>query len=218
MKKTNIFLIRHGEVVNPQKIMYGSLVDVPLSFIGMGQIKTLAHQLRQRGISPDAIFSSNLTRAIHSAEIIKEILAPNIQIQQDIRLRDIDHPGLERHTIEWGDTIPDMWNYKGPEMEGVSLERREDLVDRMIASISDIKNSSEGKTALVVSHGHPTAYLMWAFLHPNETNLPLPSDLMKQGIYLGKAEAWHLRFNNGIFVEHERISREGVGRMNKEKL
>lgn len=79
--KTEVFLIRHGEVDNPKNIAYGSLVDVPLTLKGMEQIRALGNEFKKEGIVPDAIYSSFHTRGIHSAEILKEMLAPNIELR-----------------------------------------------------------------------------------------------------------------------------------------
>src|SRR5258708_26738639 len=69
---TTIFLIRHGEVDNPEDIIYGRLPNYRLSEKGEIQVKKTAEFLTDKHI--DAIYSSPLTRALQSAEIIKDTL------------------------------------------------------------------------------------------------------------------------------------------------
>ncbi|MDP3987639.1 MAG: histidine phosphatase family protein [Candidatus Levybacteria bacterium] len=208
---TEVYLIRHGEVDNPQDKAYGSLIDVPLTAEGIEQIKILGREFKKAGIIPDVIYSSFHTRGIRSAEILREMLAPNIKLRQDDRLRDMDHPGLEKKytTSDVVNKINDVWNYNWPsEDKNIPIEKREDMIERLTEVISEIVKANQGKNVFIIVHGHPSAFYIWSLLHPNEKGMPLPSNLIREGIYLKKGKARKLIFENSTFIESERFSKE----------
>lgn len=69
-KKIEIYLVRHGEIVNDGKKRYIGQVDVPLNDIGRLQAVKLRDGFKQ--IPLDKVFCSDLTRAIDTASIICE--------------------------------------------------------------------------------------------------------------------------------------------------
>jgi alpha-ribazole phosphatase len=73
-----IYLLRHGEVAGAQTRRFIGHLDVPLSARGEEQCEAQARRLRGAGLT--AVFSSDLTRARRSAEIIgaPHGLAPRI--------------------------------------------------------------------------------------------------------------------------------------------
>jgi len=67
-RPTLIYLLRHGEVVGAETLRFIGHLDVPLSPRGEAQC---AHQaVRLRGVGLAAVFTSDLSRARHSGEII----------------------------------------------------------------------------------------------------------------------------------------------------
>ena len=67
-----LFLVRHGEVINPggdRPVFYGAM-DVPLSPLGEDEAKAAGQYLKQFDL--DLIVSSPLSRAIFGAEKVKE--------------------------------------------------------------------------------------------------------------------------------------------------
>lgn len=202
---TLIYFIRHGEVHNPKRIIYGSSVDVPLNELGFRQMEILAARLRDRGVKPDVIYTSHLLRAIQSAEAMAKIF-PQAPIRRDKDLRDTDEPGLKDKTLDWLESIGGD-EYNNPALKDFEIERPEKIVERVMKVLAQIREEHEGKTIFVVSHGDPIAFTMWRLLHP-EGQLPPLSELGKHG-YLKKAESWRAEFNReGKVIEHELVSRE----------
>ncbi|MFT7676712.1 MAG: broad specificity phosphatase PhoE [Planctomycetota bacterium] len=79
-------VIRHGDVVPPRGgPVYGDL-DVPLSELGLRQSAAAAERIAERQI--DAIYSSDLARAVHLAECVSAT-RPKTPIGVDTRLREI---------------------------------------------------------------------------------------------------------------------------------
>jgi alpha-ribazole phosphatase len=67
-RPTLIYLLRHGEVVGAETLRFIGHLDVPLSPRGEAQC---AHQAaRLRGVGLAAVFTSDLSRARHSGEIL----------------------------------------------------------------------------------------------------------------------------------------------------
>lgn len=101
--------------------------------------------------------------------------------------------------------INDIWNYKWPEGSNIVVEKREDMIERMTAALSDIVKSNEGKTVFVIVHGHPSAFLLWRLLNPKEKTMPLPLELIKKGIYLKKAGICRLEFKDSLSIPTPRV-------------
>jgi broad specificity phosphatase PhoE len=66
---TTIYLLRHGEVHNPEGIIYGHLPGYRLSEFGRAEIGSAAEALSERGPF-DALLTSPLERAQESASIV----------------------------------------------------------------------------------------------------------------------------------------------------
>jgi broad specificity phosphatase PhoE len=54
---TNIFLIRHGDVENPEGIIYDGTIS--LSEFGKKKMRALGRTFREGGITPSAVVSSD---------------------------------------------------------------------------------------------------------------------------------------------------------------
>lgn len=205
MKITTIYLIRHGEVYNPNKTVYGS--DIKLSETGFNQMKLLATRLKQENVIPDIIYTSPFMRALQSAKTIADVYG-GVNIQEEKSLQDTFAPGVEGKPVDWLESVVgDIYNYEGPEVIG-EVEKPEDIVERMISCIKKIQLQHEGKTVFIVSHGDPTAFTMWKLLHLESESIPSITELEKDS-YLKKGEAWRIVFGeNGRALEHELIARD----------
>ncbi len=81
---TEILLIRHGETGwNAERRLQGH-VDIALNAEGLRQARALAHALRDEAL--DAVFSSDLQRAWHTAQAIAA--ARGMEVQTDPGLRE----------------------------------------------------------------------------------------------------------------------------------
>lgn len=72
-----LYLLRHGEAIDRDDPRYANDADRPLTAKGTQRTRALARALRQMDITFDAIFSSPLTRARETAEIIERGLSPH---------------------------------------------------------------------------------------------------------------------------------------------
>jgi broad specificity phosphatase PhoE len=205
MQKTTVFLIRHGDVDNPKGIIYDGTIS--LSEFGKQKMRAFGRNLREKGVNPDAVVSSDFLRAMQSSEeIMSNYYDLNLSIEPDSRLQDPDSPDLFGKSLLWLAEIVDP--YTDLELKNLRIERPESFTARMMSAINDVLGKRQGKTVFIVSHGDPTAFAMWQLLNPGKS-LPSLRELTNEKgrvVYLEKGEAWRILFDeDGSVVEHEHI-------------
>jgi broad specificity phosphatase PhoE len=85
---TRVYLIRHADVLNPKKVLYGHLDNFPLSPRGRQQAQLLGQRLRDAGLA--RIVHSPLQRARETAELIEEQLPQHVPLIEDPELREAE--------------------------------------------------------------------------------------------------------------------------------
>lgn len=136
---TRLFLVRHGETFdNERKIMQGQ-TQGELNAAGKAQAEALSRQLR--GEHFDAVVSSDLNRAIQTAEIIARPHGMTVTTTPLLRERD------------WGDFtgryIPDLKGLPFPE----NTETLDRLLDRAACFLDFIRTNYPGRQVVAVGHG-----------------------------------------------------------------
>jgi probable phosphoglycerate mutase len=84
MQPTRLLAIRHGETVSNQAGRFQGQADSPLSPVGTAQSQALAARLAGAGLA--ALYSSDLGRAVGTAQLIAA--ATGLPLQIDARLRE----------------------------------------------------------------------------------------------------------------------------------
>ncbi len=144
-----IYFIRHGESEQNKKELITGHIDSVLSEEG---IKQAEEALLNLDTDYSEIYSSDLTRCKHTAEILNKNL--NIPIFYDPRLRERHFGSLEG--MSWNDIDPTIrekdrhQHYDYREFGGESVD---DVKSRVLAFINDIKESKNDKKILVVTSG-----------------------------------------------------------------
>lgn len=167
---TRLILIRHGESLYNLEKRYTGQTDVPLTKKGILQAKITADYILEN-YKIDAIYSSDLIRAIDTARPIA--VALGLPIKTDSRLREI-------YAGEWqGMLFSDVSVRYAKEYEeykiGAGLKRThggESLYDvqvRAHSAVLDIIRDNPDKTVLISSHNGPIKALTAPFL-----NIELP--------------------------------------------
>ena len=151
--RTVVHLLRHGEVHNPDRILYGRLEGFRLSTLGRQMADLAADHLRDHDITH--VVSSPLIRA-------RETAAPSaamhgLEVSIDERVIEAENAfeglpvaggtGLLRHPR----LLPKMLNPLRPSWGEPYVE----IVERMRAAILDAREAARGHEALVVSHQAP---------------------------------------------------------------
>ncbi|MDD4680823.1 MAG: histidine phosphatase family protein [Clostridia bacterium] len=89
LKGKRLFLIRHGEIRQHREKIFLGQADIPLSEKGREQAKKSALELKNYSISTNRIYTSDLSRAAETAEIIRVGLSPEIEIILEPEFREI---------------------------------------------------------------------------------------------------------------------------------
>ena len=150
---STVHVVRHGEVENPNKILYGRQPGWGLSLRGQEMAKTLGDW--SRTIDLGALHVSPLQRAQETAAPIAA--AHNIAITTDERLIEAANvfegkpfgvgDGVLKHPSSWRH----LWNPWRPSWG----EPYEEQINRMLAAIFAARDAADGKDAIVVSHQLP---------------------------------------------------------------
>jgi 2,3-bisphosphoglycerate-dependent phosphoglycerate mutase len=149
-----LWLVRHGETTwNSERRAQGHL-DVPLSSLGRDQATMLAHRLR--GTSFDAIYSSDLSRALETARIVNSNLGGRSQVLADARWREQMLGALQGlNTSEVsamlearGATRPVLVTDRYPDAES-----RSELMERIKLGLSELIRRHPDGRVIVFSHG-----------------------------------------------------------------
>lgn len=157
---TTIILIRHGETDWNIERRYQGQDGPGLNDTGRAQAQQIAEHL-QNGSSPTALYSSDLTRAIQTAEVIGAVL--NLAPQPDPRLR-------ERHFGAWQGFARDdiaeayeayrlRWDAAPLDVAPPDGETWAEVLARFTESLNAIAADHPGETVGVVSHGGSMAIL-----------------------------------------------------------
>lgn len=147
---TTIAFMRHGEVLNPQGIVYGRLPGFDLSEEGCRQAAAAGRFVADK-LVVDQIFSSPMLRAQHTAVII----AQGKPVQESLLLN-------ETHSYYEGQPATVLAGLKGDFYTGVPAEFEQPaaIVNRLSEFIREIRAAHAGQTIVAVSHGDPIAFLI----------------------------------------------------------
>ena len=153
-RTTRVHLVRHGQVHNPRRMVYGRLPGWTLSKKGRAQAEAVARALAGRPVS--ALYSSPLERAQETAAILSRALAVPVRVRDDLiesalaaQWEGLSWPHVwVRHRREWE-------TYRQRPLELRAPEPLADLAQRMAAAVRDIAATHAGEEVVAVSHGDP---------------------------------------------------------------
>lgn len=150
---TTVHLLRHGEVYNPDKILYGRLADYHLSDLGQQMAVLAADALADRDITE--IVSSPLDRAQETAAPIAAKLGLTPVI--DDRIIEAENV-FEGQRVSVGDGVlrqPRAWRHLYNPFRPSWGERYVDVAARMRAAVTDARRRNTGHEVVMVSHQLP---------------------------------------------------------------
>lgn len=150
---TRLFVVRHGETQwNVIEKQQGHL-DSPLTDRGIKQAQCLAEGLLDKNI--DVLYSSDLGRAMHTAEIIAKKL--NLEIHKDPRLRERHLGSMQRLTkTQFANQFPQeaaQFDSGDPEYILPGGESANQRFNRSIECTEELAKREAGKRILIVAHG-----------------------------------------------------------------
>ncbi|UCH45037.1 MAG: histidine phosphatase family protein [Nitrospiraceae bacterium] len=166
-----IYLIRHGETEDAEEKRYKGHIDVPLSANGIKQIQRLSeyivHYCSSRSNSLNssnrlnslnglnAVYSSGLSRALKSAEIIAEPFKLKPVVIENLKERSFGvWEGMTFSEIE--EKYPDAfraWADNPLEYSPIEGENTLDVRDRALKAWNEIIRNHMDEAIAIVSHG-----------------------------------------------------------------
>jgi len=160
-ERTIVHLLRHGEVHNPEKILYGRLSGYFLSDLGKEMAERAAHALAQRDVA--AVISSPLERAQQTATPIAA--AHKLEIGTDPNLIEAENI-FEGQRVAVGDGAlrdPKSWRHLYNPVRPSWGEPYKVIANRMQQAVADARTLARGREVVLVSHQLPIWIARMAF-------------------------------------------------------
>ena len=150
---TTVHVMRHGEVHNPEKVLYGRLPGYRLSENGQAQAQAVADALADRDIV--LVVASPLQRAQETAKPIADRLGIDVATDHDL-IESVNY--FQGRRISPGDGAwrdPRVWWQLRNPFTPSWGERYKDIAVRMTTAIENARAKAAGHEAVVVSHQLP---------------------------------------------------------------
>ncbi len=152
-EQTIVHLLRHGEVYNPDKILYGRLPGFVLSDLGHQMAERVGETLKDRDIVE--VWASPLERAQQTATPLA--LAKGLDIVTDDRIIEADNV-FEGQRVSIGDGVlkqPKAWKHLYDPFKPSWGEPYKQIAARMRDAVFSARESARGHEILLVSHQLP---------------------------------------------------------------
>ncbi|MCW2756986.1 MAG: histidine phosphatase family protein [Nocardioidaceae bacterium] len=153
MTTTVVHLLRHGEVHNPEGVLYGRLPGFRLSTRGEAMAERVAERIGDRDIT--LLVASPLERAQQTAAPLAA--ARGLEIHSDPRIIESTNVfegkpfTIKGSLLRSPGTWPKLWNPFTPSWG----EPYKQVAARMWAAVLDARAEAEGHEAVLVSHQLP---------------------------------------------------------------
>jgi broad specificity phosphatase PhoE len=148
-----IHFLRHGEVENPEKILYGRQPGWRLS--DRGQDMAVAVSEWSKNLPLGAVLASPLQRAQETAAPVAKV--HGLPIHTEVRLIEATNV-FEGQKFEFGSGVlkhPKSWRHLYNPWKPSWGEPYEEQISRMLASLFAARDLADGKDAICVSHQLP---------------------------------------------------------------
>ncbi len=181
---STVHVLRHGEVHNPESILYGRQPGWRLSERGIAMAQAVADWSKE--LSLGAIHASPLERAQQTAAPIAKL--HNLEIKSDDRLIEAANI-FEGKPFGVGDGVlrqPSAWRHLWNPWRPSWGEPYKEQIARMRAAIEHARLSAGGKDSLVVSHQLP----IW-ILRSSVEGRPMLHDPRKRQCSLASVTSLH---------------------------
>jgi broad specificity phosphatase PhoE len=150
---TTVHLLRHGEVHNPDGVLYGRRDGFHLSDLGRRMAEKVADSVKGRDITHLRV--SPLERAQETAQPLAT--ARGLDVVTDDRVIESTNV-FEGERFAGGQNAlrnPRTWRYLWNPFKPSWGEPYKDVVERMMAAVHDAREAAAGHEAVIVSHQLP---------------------------------------------------------------
>lgn len=153
MSETRVHLVRHGEVNNPQGILYGRLAGYGLTDRGRRMAERLAERFSNADVTH--LVASPLQRAQETVAPLSQTL--DLPVHTDDRVIEADSvfEGLDLGPRPAQLAHPRYWRYLINPFTPSWGEPNVEIVARMTEAIRAARAAAEGHAAVIVSHQNP---------------------------------------------------------------
>lgn len=152
-QRTIVHLLRHGEVHNPDGVLYGRLPDFHLSDLGRQMAVRAAEATRDRDVA--VITASPLDRAQETAVPSAELHHVTVGTDDDL----IEAANIfEGERVSVGDGVlrqPKLWRHLWNPLRPSWGEPYVEIAERMQRAVDRARAAARGREALLVSHQLP---------------------------------------------------------------
>lgn len=150
---TRLLLIRHGETAWNRDTRLQGHLDIPLNDTGLWQAQRVADALR--GEAVDAVYASDLARALQTAQAVADALG--LPVQTDTGLRERHFGEFQGKTWVEVETLwPEAalaWRQRVPEFAPPGGESLLALRERVEAAVAALAARHTGQQIALVAHG-----------------------------------------------------------------
>jgi len=152
---TRVYLIRHADVENPRRLLYGHLDGFQLSALGRAQALAVGDRLRSENVK--RVVHSPLARAVETAELINSRLDPPAILESDPDLREAEFSRYLQGLPYWHIPLrrPLWFVHKAKRGLLPGDESVERMSDRVLGVMKRIAREHPGETMAIVSHADP---------------------------------------------------------------
>jgi len=174
-----LVLIRHGQSEWNLKNMFTGWKDPDLTDVGVNEARAAGQRLKAKGIAFDKVFTSALTRAQHTTNLVLEELGQsNLEQVRDWRINERDYgdlSGLNKAEAakKWGDEQVMIWrrSYDTPPPGGESLR---DTLARVLPYYNQeiLPCVLRGERTVVVAHGNSLRALLMVLERATPETIP----------------------------------------------
>ncbi|AOT68107.1 histidine phosphatase family protein [Geosporobacter ferrireducens] len=150
---TKLYIIRHGETVWNAETRAQGAKNIQLNEKGLLQAQHLGKRMKNYSI--DAIYSSDLDRALSTAQAVAKEFQYKVNIIPELREMSFGHwEGLTNREIQEKHlTHYRIWRSKPHEAQIPGAEKLLDVQSRGLAALHRIVEENPNKNVAVVSHG-----------------------------------------------------------------
>jgi glucosyl-3-phosphoglycerate phosphatase len=192
-----LVLWRHGQTAYNAELRFQGQSDVPLNDVGRRQAAYAARYLA--ALRPDALFSSDLSRATQTAEALARLTGLSVKLDRDLRER-AGGSWEGKNEAEIREQFPEAYKTWTPH-DGEPLVAVADRASAALARIAD--SMPGGSLAVVVGHGAALALAISRLLGlPEEMRVLGPFGNCHWSMISKRRGRWRLLEHNvGILPE-----------------
>lgn len=163
MKKTTVYLIRHGQSESNLAGYFGGQINVNLTELGHAQAERTSEYLATLPV--DVIWSSDLNRAYQTAQHTAE--KKGLEIHTSSKLREIFAGDWEGRSSAEMKADPTSgfhdWLYNIGIVQTPNGESVKEVQERFVPEVERIMRENEGKTIFIFCHATPIRLLRAAW-------------------------------------------------------